>query len=157
MTGRKAGELPTLDAGSETDSRKELATLAEREVIARHRFFVEWFTGRADDAAMEDSARVFPADMSVIGPDATQMNGTEIVSMLRAERARRPSDFAIRIVLHEARALGPDVVAIVYDEHQTMSGRRSARRSSAIFIRDDAVPGGVVWRHLHETWIIDRP
>lgn len=131
----------------------DLITRAQAEVVNRHHFFVEWFTGRASEAELEASLRAFAPDMVMIEPDANTIGRDEVVAMVTSARGKRPADFEIRVELISARHLGSDIVAVVYDEHQVIDGEKSARRSSAVFSADPDVPEGVVWRHLQETWI----
>jgi len=127
--------------------------LASAEVVARHDFFVAWFTGNADAAAMEEAARAFAPDMRRIGPEGRVQDAGEVIAMLRAGRATRAEGFAIRVEVREARALGGGLALVIYDEHQADGAARTARRASALFGVDAAAPGGVAWRHLQETWI----
>ncbi|MCC0019163.1 MAG: hypothetical protein H6887_17535 [Hoeflea sp.] len=131
----------------------DLITRAQAEVVNRHHFFVEWFTGRASEAELETSLRAFAPDMVMIEPDANTIGRDEVVAMVTGARGKRPADFEIRVELISARLIGSDIVAVVYDEHQVIDGERSARRSSAVFSADPDAPEGVAWRHLQETWI----
>lgn len=131
----------------------DLISRAQAEVVNRHKFFVEWFTGRADEAEMERSVSAFAPDMLMIEPDANTIGQAEVVAMLRSARGKRPADFEIRVDLIAARQIGNDVALVVYDEHQVIDGEKSARRSSALFTADPDAPEGVVWRQLQETWI----
>lgn len=131
----------------------DLITRAQAEVVNRHHFFVEWFTGRAGEAELETSLRAFAPDMVMIEPDANTIGRDEVVAMVTGARGKRPADFEIRVELISARLIGSDIVAVVYDEHQVIDGEKSARRSSAVFSADKDAPEGVVWRHLQETWI----
>lgn len=131
----------------------ELITRAQAEVVNRHRFFVEWFTGRASEAELEASLRAFAPDMVMIEPDANTIGRDDVVVMVSNARGKRPADFEIRVDLISARLIDSDTVAVVYDEHQVIAGEKSARRSSAVFSADPEAPEGVVWRHLQETWI----
>jgi hypothetical protein len=134
-----------------------LAALAEAEVRARHDFFVDWFTGRADQAAFDTCARAFAPDMRRIGPEGAVQDRAAILAMLRAARAARPGDFAITIEMGIAQDLAPGTVLVTYDEGQVIGPRHTLRRSTAVFTADPAAPEGVVWRHLHETWIENEP
>jgi hypothetical protein len=134
-----------------------LAALAEAEVRARHAFFVDWFTGRADEADFDTCARAFAPDMRRIGPEGAVQDRDAVLAMLRAARDARPEGFAITIAMGPAQGLASDTVLVTYDEGQTASGRHTLRRSTAVFTADAAAPEGVVWRHLHETWIDNKP
>lgn len=131
----------------------DLIACAQAEVVNRHHFFVEWFTGRASEAELEASLRSFAPDMVMIEPDANTIGTDEIMAMITNARGKRPADFEIRVELISARLIGSETVAVVYDEHQVIDGEKSARRSSAVFSADPDAPERVVWRHLQETWI----
>ncbi|GAA3740816.1 hypothetical protein HDA32_002575 [Spinactinospora alkalitolerans] len=57
--------------------------------------------------------------------------------------------------IRDARVLTADggLVVAVYEEHQRTDEPHSARRSTAVFVRDPAARHGLRWRHPHETWI----
>jgi len=131
----------------------DLIARAQAEVISRHRFFVEWFTGRAREAELAASLRAFAPDMMMIEPDANTIGTDDIVAMITNARGKRPADFEIRVELIAARQIGDDIALVIYDEHQVIDGQKSARRSSAVFSADPDAPEGVVWRQLQETWI----
>lgn len=131
----------------------DLIARAQAEVINRHDFFVEWFTGRAGEADLLTSIRAFAPDMVMIEPDSNTIGTEAIVGMIRGARGKRPADFEIRVDLIAARQIGDDVALVIYDEHQVIDGQKSARRSSAVFSAAPGAPEGVVWRQLQETWI----
>lgn len=131
----------------------DMIARAQAEVIKRHKFFVEWFTGRAAEVDLSTSLRAFAPDMVMIEPDANTIGTAEIAAMITGARGKRPADFEIRVELIAARQLGEDIALVVYDEHQVIDGQKTARRSSAVFSADPEAPEGVVWRQLQETWI----
>ena len=131
----------------------DLMAAAEAEVVARHRFFVAWFTGRAAEVEMDRTRRVFADDFRMIGPDGAVQEGAAVIAMLEAMRGKSPPDFAIRVDLRDARMIGTHSALVMYDEHQSKGGTSNARRSSAIFSLERTVPENLVWRHLHETWL----
>ncbi|MEM8664601.1 MAG: hypothetical protein AAGF49_10830 [Pseudomonadota bacterium] len=131
----------------------DLTQKAIQEVIARHDAFVVWFTGRGDDHVMDEMRRVFAPGFVLISPDASIAPHDEVVAMLEGARGKRPADFSIAIADAHPLWTTDDAVVIAYVEHQTIDGVKTARQSTALFTRDDAAPGGVVWQHVHETWI----
>lgn len=135
----------------------DLIERAKAEVVNRHVFFVEWFTGRAPEAAMQATARAFAPDMKMIEPDGGMIGREEITAMVEGARGKRPVDFEIQVDLIEARQIGGDAALVIYDEHQVIDGVKSARRSTALFSADASAPEGVVWRQLQETWITTEP
>lgn len=130
----------------------DILAAARAEVIARHAFFVGWFRGKLPDAAMAAAERVFAPDMRMIPPDGTVLHRADVMAMLQAARNTRTAGFVIEVDVREARMLG-DMALVIYDEHQVIEGVKTARRSSALFSVDEGAPEGVVWRHVHETWI----
>ncbi|WP_394687892.1 hypothetical protein [Hoeflea sp.] len=131
----------------------DLITKAKAEVVNRHHFFVEWFTGRAPEAEMRSALQAFAPDMTMIEPDGSMIGSAQVKAMIEGARGKRPADFEIRVDVVEARQIGESVALVIYDEHQVIDGQKSARRSSALFSADSDAPEGVVWRHLQETWI----
>ena len=131
----------------------DLIERAKTEIVKRHDFFVEWFTGRAAEADLQISIRAFAPDMVMIEPDSNTIGKEAIVGMITGARGKRPTDFEIRVDMIAARQIADNIVLVVYDEHQVIDGEKSARRSSAVFSADPDAPEGVVWRQLQETWI----
>jgi len=131
----------------------DLIARAQAEVVKRHDFFVEWFTGRATEAELQTSIRAFAPDLVMIEPDSNTIGTDQIVDMITSARGMRPADFEIRVELIASRQISDDVALVIYDEHQLIDDQKSARRSSAVFSADPGAPEGVVWRQLQETWI----
>ena len=131
----------------------ELIERARTEVVKRHDFFVEWFTGRATEAELATSIRAFAPDMMMIEPDSNTIGTDQIVAMITSARGKRPADFKISVEFVTSRQISDQIALVVYDEHQVIDGQKSARRSSAVFSADPDAPEGVVWRQLQETWI----
>ena len=131
----------------------DLIERAKTEIVKRHDFFVEWFTGRAAEADLQISIRAFAPDMVMIEPDSNTIGKEAIVGMITGARGKRPTDFEIRVDMIAASQIADNIALVVYDEHQVIDGEKSARRSSAVFSADPDAPEGVVWRQLQETWI----
>lgn len=134
----------------------DLISKAKAEVVNRHHFFVEWFTGRAPETAIHAVLRVFAPDMKMIEPDGSMIGAEDVRAMVEGARGKRSADFEIRVDVLEARHVGDDIVVVIYNEHQVIDGQKSARRSSALFSPDTDAPEGVVWRQLQETWITNE-
>jgi hypothetical protein len=131
-----------------------LETLAWDEIVVRHAFFVDWFTGTGPETAMDETARCFAPDFHMIAPDGSQLDREAVLSMLQNARGSRTSGhFAIEVEMRRTVRPGPDLALVVYDELQRTDEGQTKRRSTALFSSDPQAPGGVVWRHLHETWI----
>lgn len=131
----------------------DLQSLAKAEVVARHDFFVDWYTGKADDQDMEDCAHSFAPDFRMIWPDGAEHERDSVLELLRGMRGSKNDGYAIEVAMRYATQYNPDLVLITFDEHQWTADGKNLRRATALFSPDDRAPGGVVWRHLHQTWI----
>ena len=131
-----------------------LPDLAIGEIVRLHDFFAAWFTATPDAAIdFADCERAFAPDFRMIGPDGRIATMPGIVAWLRDARGTRQDGFSIAI--HETRCVWQqgDAVLMEYVEEQTQAGETTRRQSCALFMRAHAAPGGVVWRHLQETWL----
>ena len=46
-----------------------------------------------------------------------------------------------------------DTVLVTYEEWQTIGEQKTARASTVLFGLQDGLPNGLVWLHVHETWL----
>jgi hypothetical protein len=128
-----------------------LGAAAAREIKELHAVFVELFCGRSRDFSRCVAA--FSPHFEMVTPDGKNHDHTGV--LLALERAKAPADFSIEI--SKIRSLWEDQksVLIQYVEQQYRDGNTSRRRSTALFEAEAKAPCGVVWRHLHETWMQD--
>ena len=52
---------------------------------------------------------------------------------------------------------GGGAVVATYEEWHDHADYTTARQSTVVFTLDDAAPGGLSWRLVHETWKIPPP
>jgi hypothetical protein len=128
-----------------------IAAAAAREIEELHAVFVELFCGRSRD--FNRCATAFSPYFEMVTPDGKNHDRAGV--LLAIERAKAPSDFSIEI--SHTRSLWEDQksVLIQYVEQQYRDGKTSRRLSTALFEAEAKAPCGVVWRHLHETWMQD--
>lgn len=135
-----------------------LAEDCEAEVRALHAFFEDWFRGEAP-RTNETLARLEGAlggEFQLVGPDGDVAGRSAVIDGVEAAHgAAADGDAPDRIDIEavDVRYGRGDVCLVTYEEHQRTDGRWRGRRSSALFEAAEAAPGGVVWRHLHETWL----
>ncbi|HUG62402.1 MAG TPA: DUF4440 domain-containing protein [Methylomirabilota bacterium] len=130
----------------------DLFARAAREVADSHDLFQAMGRGEAQfDAAIFD--RTMPPGFRLVTPDGAVMERAEIVAHL-ADLARL-GDPAFEIRIHDVAESWRSEAGVVltYVEAQVRRGVPTRRRSTALFLPDDAAPNRVVWRHLHETWM----
>lgn len=130
----------------------------EREVHELHRFFQEWFRGELEDgdSALGRLDAALAQGFTMVTPGGVRRPRAELLTGLRAARGSRSDErppFRIWIEALEARPLGRDLLLCTYEEWQTVPGGRRGRLSSAVLAPDPGAPRGVLWLHLHETWL----
>ncbi len=130
-----------------------LADRAAREIVERHDAFVTWFTGKGDDSVIDEMMRCFAPSMVMAGPDGEVIPHDPLMQGLRDERGRREPEFEIAVSEVAPLWTSDDAVLMGYIERQFIGGERTARRSTALMIRDADAPNGVAWVHVHETWL----
>jgi hypothetical protein len=134
-----------------------LAEMAEREIVARHDFFVDWFAGRPDEAGYNAALAAFDAGFVRVDPEGAMQDRAGLDAMLRAAHGRIVGDFTIAIEASAPLWERDDAVLMTYLERQEHAGAATVRRAAALFVKDEDAPHGVAWRFVQETWINDRP
>lgn len=135
----------------------EAAGRAEIEDL--HRFLVGWLGGTLPrtEAAFAAFASVLAPDFAIVGPRGVVTERAALLSELEAAHgvhAGPGKAFAIRIENVALRREGDGIALFTYEEWQDIGGApANARISTVLFDRHAAAPNGLVWRHLHETWL----
>jgi len=133
-------------------------TAIPREIEDLHRFFQDWFHGAAMQRP-ETLARfgdVMAADFEIIGPGGQATPRAALIQAIdKAHAVHRDIGFRIWIEDIRVRSLGPGLWLATYQEWQQEAVTRRGRLSTAVFQERAGAPNGVVWRHVHETWLSD--
>ena len=135
-----------------------METQCEREVRGFHAFLRDWLAGAVPRTA-EIFARFSGAmddGVEVIGPRGTVTGRKELIDEFEGLHGQLATDsdrFEIWIENFRCRWQENDHALVTYEEWHRRRGATSARLSSALFRREAAAPGGVVWVHVHETWL----
>jgi hypothetical protein len=131
-------------------------TLAQcvREIIELHDFFQSWFTGALPEteATFQRFATVTDKGFCIIGPHGRLTGLESLTTGLRHAYGKQPG-LRIWTQNHTLRQQHDDVALCTYEEWQETADATTARLSSVLFRRSTAAPNGVVWLHVHETWI----
>lgn len=133
----------------------DLIEAAKAEVLRRHAFFVAWFTGKADNDALAETARAFAPDFHMLWPDMTMDRRDTLLAKLQDARGQSPENYTIEIVFVHTAIIDAQTAVVVCDEHQVTGDSTNKRRMSAVFSRAADAPEGVQWRHLHQTWLAE--
>lgn len=126
----------------------------EQEIIELHAFFERWLSG--DDPPTDEAfqrVRTALADgFELISPDGRRVERTPLLDRLRDAHGAIPEK---RIWIESPRlryAHGPVQVA-TYEEWQEDDEGRDGRLSTVVFQQVPDAPNGLVWQHVHETWL----
>jgi len=131
------------------------AVQVDREIHELHQFFQEWFAGslaESDDAFARFSD-VLTDDFTMVTPGGVELDRQAIIDAVRSGHG---NDAGARIWIERVQirhTLGKTVVA-TYEEWQQSAGQiAKGRLSTVVFARDASAPNGLVWLHVHETWL----
>lgn len=124
------------------------------EIQELHQFFQDWFTGSI--AQTEENFSRVTSGMSehfaLISPDGTLADYPTVIGWLRGGYRSRPN-FRLWtdkiVVRHQTEGLA----LATYEEWQEIDGKINARLSTTLLQDKAAAPNGVVWLHVHETWL----
>ena len=138
-----------------TSGRSDAAYVAE--VRRLHEVIAGWTTG-----ALPNSDELFGAFSSALGPGFMIINPEgaaedreAVVSRFRGLYGTRAArDFRIEIHEPAVRLETADLTLVTYHEHWFEGAEeRSVILATALFQPELEAPGGLAWRHLHETWL----
>lgn len=131
------------------------------EIEGLHDFLVGWLGGTLPRTAatFAQFTGVVAPEFIIIGPTGEATEGMVLMAGLEdGYGVHAGKSFAIRIenvrLLGVLGGAGGGHALFTYEEWQEIDGAIvNARLSSVLFDRDGAAPNGMVWRHLHETWL----
>ncbi len=128
------------------------------EIDVLHRCFEAWFNGR-----VPRTPEVFNRMETVLGeafvivmPHGGKLARAPLLKVLYEAYTGRPG---IRIWIENIRVLEEDHALVVaeYEEWQEEGGETTSRHSTVVFSRNDAMPNGLEWLRVHETWFEAPP
>ena len=123
------------------------------EIERLHACFERWYHGEEFDLAEFEDA--LADDFSFFAPNGASVARTDVVEGVRNAFGSR--DIWIRIERPEVLWERGDDLLAAYEEWHDHDDYSTARRSTVLLTRDDGTPGGLLWRHVHETWIQPPP
>lgn len=129
-----------------------LADRAIREIHDRHADFQALGRGGRRTADFPFAATMAP-EMTVVTTEGETLTRAALLAHFERMAAGVCADFTVAASDAAAVFETGEACVVVYVETQVKAGRRTRRRSSALFVPDAAAPNGVVWRHLQETWM----
>ncbi|MFQ5937836.1 MAG: hypothetical protein ACE5LB_15645 [Acidiferrobacterales bacterium] len=131
------------------------------EIVALHQFFQHWFGGRCEesDAYFELHLRGrFAEDFRIVLPEGRLWQGDVLFADMRHAHGTNPRlRIQIRNVETHVISKNSRLILATYEEWQknAMNSKppNNARLSTVLLRHDDAAPNGLLWLHVHETWL----
>lgn len=123
------------------------------DVLSTHVLIRTWLSGEAAAPAhcAELLARFSPA-FTMVAPGGKQLDHAGLTAFFRAAGGSRPG-LQMRLsdlVLIQDSAAG---ASVSYRECQSLPGGENTERLSTV-VYDKTPAGALLWRHLHETWVV---
>lgn len=140
--------------GPDDEMNEALIAKVSNEIIALHAEFERWLRGEGSD----DFSRIESSladDFTFISPNGDSVARNELLEGLRGTRGHRR--IRIRIENPVLHWIGDGAVLATYEEWHEHADYETARRSTVLLEVSEAAPGGLVWRHVHETWMVAPP
>ena len=131
----------------------QLIESCRNEIDALHCCFESWFNGRVprNSGTFERMGTVLGKAFVIVMPHGGKVEREPLLKVLFEAHSGRPG---IRIWIENVRVLAEDheLVVAEYEEWQEEGGETTSRHSTVVFRRNDAMPNGLEWMRVHETW-----
>lgn len=126
----------------------------EEEIIALHQFFQDWFNGKlpkTDESFARFTGAMCP-DFHMVTPEGKLVELNALTDRLRNAYGLRDE---MRIWIENVCVhWNQDALWLAtYEEWQEIDGVVQSRISTVLLAEDAAAPGGLNWRHVHETFM----
>ncbi len=126
------------------------------EITRLHKTIEVWTRGTVTESDQEFAAfaNVLAPSFTIINPDGKIESRAKVVSRFRASHgARAGQGFSIEIsdvsLVHD---IG-EAALLCYQEHWLNHGKRTSTILATVLLRrQEDLPQGITWLHLHEIW-----
>ena len=123
------------------------------DVLSTHVLIREWLSGgaTAPDHCAALLARFSP-DFTMVAPGGRQLDRAGLAAFFQGAGGSRPG-LQMRLsdlVLIQESAAG---ATVSYRDCQSLPGGEHTERLSTV-VYDKTPTGALLWRHLHETWVV---
>ena len=131
-----------------------MITRIENEIIELHQFFQDWYNNQLPltDENFSRCASVLAPEFTIIFP-----SGENVLYQPLLERLHKAhgTHNVIRIWIENIQVLYhfDDLALATYEEWQRIENKVTVRLSSVLFKANEPTPNGLLWLHVHETWI----
>lgn len=124
------------------------------EIGRLHQGFERWFGGD-EGFDFTEFERALADDFTFYPPDGASVDRADLLEGLRSAFGSR----SVRIRIERPVILWERDGAILagYEEWHDHDDHSIGRRSSVLLTRDEGSSGGLLWRHVQETWLKRPP
>lgn len=126
----------------------------EKEIVELHDFFQDWFNAVLPQTqeAFNRMDHVIDRRFAIVMPAGSRVEREVLLSRLFGAHGARSG---IRIWIANVRLLieSDELAVVEYEEWQEEGVTTTSRYSTVVFRRQRDAPNGLVWIHVHETWI----
>ena len=125
-----------------------------REVIELHDFFQAWLEGSTPqtESVFRRFTDVNDPAFLLIGPHGRAIDLAAAHRWIWEAWKTRPNS-RLWTEAHTLRYSTTEMAVMTYHELQLNDGVPSRRLSTVVFRQEPAAPNGLVWVHVHETWM----
>ncbi len=123
------------------------------EIAALHVEFERWLRGESDSFARIEAS--LASDFTIVPPGGGVVSLAPLLEGLRREHGERRIRIRIENVILRWHA--GDAALATYEEWHDHEDYTTARAATVLFSVDRQAPGGLLWRHVHETFQIPPP
>lgn len=134
----------------EVNTTTNLENDVRTEIEEMHQFFVDWFSGKAEQSVFDEFTSRFDSNVKYIGVDGSLLDRTALVDFLGGARGIG-SNFRIAIRDVKVQHLSDSHVIVTYTEWQrqaTFSDRPENGRLTTLIL---STSKPFRWIHIHET------
>src|SRR5262245_29942975 len=124
------------------------------EIVGLHDFFQSWLDGTLPptEAAFARLIDATGDEFTLITPAGDVVTREPLLSQLRAAHGSRPG-WRMWTERPQLRFRHGDLTVATYEEWQQTGDTITARISTAVFRDRPGAPNGLIWLHVHETWL----
>lgn len=125
-----------------------------REIIELHDFFEDWFIGESIDQAFERVEGALGPGFVLVSPSGDRDERQPLLENIRLGHGGRRETFRIWIEDIQLRHSVNDIHVATYQEiQQERDEHPTVRLSTVVFRESPDAPNGLIWLHVHETWL----
>ncbi len=147
--------LTDLNQESIVMPQAELLQRAETEIVQLHQFFQDWYRGLLKESGFARFEQAMHEDFHIIMPNSNLLRRAAIINAVRQQHGSDP-ETTLEIRNVRLASIFENTAVFMYEEWQgSVTQEPLGRLSTVLFVLDDSAPNGLIWLHVHETWLAE--